>query len=287
MSLMNSKQPEQRFVDLHTHSTASDGTFTPTELIQYAVSKDLAAVAITDHDTVAGIPEGIQAAKKYGIEFVPGIELSTEIKTTSIHIVGLYINHRNQKLLDLCDEINHSREKRAEKIIAKINTLTLGPAITMAEVKSKAHGLIGRPHIAEIMIEKGFVQSIDEAFKKYLARGAPGYVPRFKLTPSEGVSFLKTIGAIPILAHPGILPEKFPLESLIKTLLPKGLAGLEVEYFLHPPERKGYLRSLVEKYDLVESGGSDCHGHLNGGPFLGTVDIPYEILATIKERFGQ
>lgn len=290
--MLNRDQPLKRdqtnsFIDLHAHTTASDGTFSPTELVKYALSQKLVAIAITDHDSVGGIEEGLRAAKAAGLELVPGIEFSTEVGSESIHIVGLFVDHKNEELLRLTKEICGARESRARKIIEKINSLAIGPEITFREVELKARELIGRPHIGEVMIEKGYGKTMDEIFEKYLKRGAPGYVPRFKLTPKEGITLLRRIAAVPILAHPGLFSEEFPLEEFINEHIKYGLAGLEVEYPTHSSEQKIYFKRLTEKYDLVESGGSDCHGHLNNGPVLGSLKIPYTVLQKIKTRFNK
>ena len=275
------------FIDLHLHTNASDGTFTPTELVEHAKAKDIVAIAITDHDTVAGIDEAIEAGKRLNIEVIPGIEFSTEIDHISFHIVGLFVDHHNEKLLQLTSEIRNARANRAKKIIEKVNTLNLGPTITYEEVEAKAHGLIGRPHIATIMIEKGYAKSIDEVFDKFLERGAPCYVSRFKFTPQKAVQFLFEMKAIPILAHPGLSPRDFNFEEFIEELKKFGLAGLEVLYPTHTPEQRRYFRELVIKNDLLQSGGSDCHGYLNGGPYIGKTKLPYRFLQRMKDKFGK
>jgi hypothetical protein len=282
-----SSNRKQRLIDLHLHTTASDGTFSPTKMVQLAKEVGLSAIAITDHDTVAGIPEALAAGEKMDIEVIPGIELSTETQAESVHVVGLFVDYTNKELLKLTAEICDARENRAKKIIEKVNQLEGFPKITFAEVERKAHGLIGKPHIAEIMLEKGYGETIDEIFQNYLRRGGPCYVQRFKLTPSEGIKLLRKIGAIPILAHPGIISGKLDIERFIQKNKRHGLMGLEVQYPAHSDEQKLYFRELINKYDLLESGGSDCHGLLNDGPFIGSVKVPYELLQKMKNRLLQ
>lgn len=277
----------EKTVDLHLHTTASDGTFTPSELVRYSKLIKLSAIAITDHDSVGGIQEGLQAAKKERIELVSGIELSTEIDDFSVHIVGLFVDHTNKKLLQLTEEIQNAREKRAKQIVKKINSLNTGPKISFKEVKDSAEGLIGRPHIAELLIKKGYVKNMEEAFSKYLKRGAPCYVQRFKLTPQKGIKFLNKIGAITILAHPGLLPERIDFEKFIEDLVESGLDGIEVFYPTHSYKQKENLKKIAERKQLLISGGSDCHGLLNNGPFVGSQRIPYSILEKIKEKLNQ
>lgn len=284
MADLNQNQP---FIDLHLHTTASDGTFTPSEVVRFSKRLNLVAIAITDHDSIAGINEAQEAGIREGIEVIPGIEFSTEVKNVSVHIVGLFVNIKSEKLIKLTQDIQNAREKRAKKIIEKINALNKGPKITFKEVYAKANGLIGRPHIAEIMIEKGYASAIDETFENYLKRGAPCYVPRFKITPIECIKFLNDMGAISILAHPGLLPKKLDFECFLKTLVENGLAGIEVFYPTHKYEQKEYFHEIACKYNLLESGGSDCHGLLNNGPFIGSQQIPYSILDKMKKRFNK
>lgn len=281
------EQVIDNFIDLHLHTTASDGTFPPNKVVQIAYKMGLKAIAITDHDTVSGVADALDATRNFNIEVIPGIEFSTEINNESIHIVGLYVDYRNKELVELSHGIFNSREIRAKKIIQKLNELIDGPKISLNEVINLANGIIGRPHIAEVMIEKGIVESINEAFEKYLKRGGPAYIPRFKLTPIEAVSFLNKIGAIPIIAHPGYISDKINLEEFIQELIEAGLAGIEVYYPTHSKVDIHRFQALVKKYNLFESGGSDCHGELNNGPFIGSLEIPYSILENIKKRFSK
>ncbi|HUU79496.1 MAG TPA: PHP domain-containing protein [candidate division Zixibacteria bacterium] len=284
---MTDSNQNQPFIDLHLHTTASDGTFTPSEVVRFSKRLNLEAIAITDHDSIAGINEALEAGKREGIEVIPGIEFSTEVKNVSIHIVGLFVDIKSEKLIKLTQEIQNAREKRAKKIIEKINALNKGPIISFEEVYAKANGLIGRPHIAEVLIEKGFASTIEETFENYLKRGASCYVPRFKITPIECFKLLNEMGAIPILAHPGLLPKKLDFEYFLKTLVENGLVGIEVFYPTHKYEQREYFHEIAGKYNLLESGGSDCHGLLNNGPFIGSQQIPYSILDKMKKSFNK
>ena len=268
---------------MHIHSTASDGTYTPKQVVNYAAKKGLTAVALTDHDTVDGIKEGLRAAKRAGIELVPGVEFSTEISSESFHIVGLYVNHKKKDLIKLTQEIGNSREIRCKKIIAKINAMNVGPEITFEEVNELASGVIGRPHIATVLLRKGYVNSIDDVYIKYLNRGAPGYVPRFKLTPKEAIHVLKKNGATPILAHPCYISNKFNLKDFLIEHQKEGLEGIEVYYPTHSRQQTKLYKKLSEELGLLMSGGSDCHGELNGGPFIGNIKVSYKLLQKIKD----
>ncbi len=284
---MTNSRRDNSFIDLHIHTKASDGTFSPTEMVEYAKSKNVVAVAITDHDTVAGIEEGLIAGKEMGIEVIPGIEFSTEIDDISFHIVGLFVDHKDKTLLELTDQIQNSRHHRAKKIIEKVNALNVGPEITLQEVEEVASGLIGRPHIATVMIEKGYAKKMDEVFDKFLERGGPCYVPRFKLKPQEAVSILTKMNAISILAHPGFIPIGYNFDEFLEDLKKFGLAGIEVIYPTHSPNQRKFFRKLAKKFDLLESGGSDCHGELGGGPYIGRTKITYSYLQKMKDRFGK
>ncbi len=284
---MTNNRKDNSFIDLHLHTKASDGTFSPSEMVEYAKSKNIVAVAITDHDTVAGVEEGLIAGKKMGIEVIPGIEFSTEIDQISFHIVGLFVDHKDKTLLELTKQIQNARKNRAIMIIEKVNALNIGPKITLQEVEALASGLIGRPHIATVMIEKGYAKAMDEVFSKFLERGASCYVPRFKLRPQEAVSIIAKMKAIPILAHPGFIPKGFNFDEFLEDLKKFGLAGIEVIYPSHSIEQRNFFRQLAKKFDLLESGGSDCHGKLGGGPYIGRTKIPYYCLQKMKVRFGK
>lgn len=284
---MTNNRKDNSFIDLHIHTTASDGTFSPSEMVEYAKSKNIVAVAITDHDTIAGIEEGLIAGKELGIEVIPGIEFSTEIDEISFHIVGLFLDYKDKALLELTEQIQNARYNRAKMIIEKVNALNVGPGITLQEVEESANGLIGRPHIASIMIKKGYAKAMDEIFDKFLERGGPCYVPRFKLRPQEAVSIIAKMNALPILAHPGLIPKGFNFDEFLEDLKKFGLAGIEVIYPTHTPDQRKFFRKLAKKFDLLESGGSDCHGERGNGPYIGRTKIPYHRLQKMKDRFGR
>ena len=276
--------PSIDFIDLHVHTNASDGTFSPEKIVQLALELKLKAIAITDHDTVKSISRALEAAKNQPIEVIPGIEISTEYNSESIHILGLYINYNNLELLTLTNEILNAREIRAIKIIEKINELGKGPVINLEEVVEIANGLIGRPHLAQILVKKGYVQNINDAFNYYLKRGAPCYVPRFKLTPREAVKFLVKIKALPILAHPGYISEKIDLENILDELTENGLKGLEIYYPNHTKKQIKHFKKLAKKHNLFQTGGSDFHGDLKDGPLLGSLKIPFKLLKKIRKE---
>jgi len=281
----------ERYIDLHTHSTASDGTMTPSELIEYAMEKNLAAIAITDHDTVEGVQQVIRnhAVNPY-IEVIPGIEISVEYEG-EMHILGYYIDVEHPLLNQTLERLREFRNRRNPKILEKLNQM--GFSITLDEVAAKANGeIIGRPHIAAVMQEKGFVSSINEAFEKYLDVGKPAYVSRQRLTPREGIKLIKDAGGIAVLAHPVYLEKKgVEFEELLKRLIDDGLDGMECYYATYSKMEQDQYLALAAKYNLLVTGGSDFHGRnkpdIDLGTGYGDLKIPYYLLEKIKKGLGR
>jgi predicted metal-dependent phosphoesterase TrpH len=250
------------FVDLHCHSTASDGTSSPTDLIRLAKDQGLSAIALTDHDTIGGVTEAAAAAAAAGIDFLPGIEISAEYPHPgTMHILGYGIDPNSQTLKTLTDTLISGRDNRNPRIIAKLREL--GVAITMEEVELEAGGqVVGRPHIAAILHRKGYVTSIKEAFNKYLAQGAPAYFDKERLTPRQALEMIHQSGGLPVLAHAIQLrtDNDAQLERVVKDLLDLGLAGIEIYHSDHNEEWIAKCEHLAAKYKLLKTGGSDFHG---------------------------
>ena len=278
-------------IDLHTHSTASDGTLSPHDLVREAVGEGLSAVAITDHDTTAGLDEGIRAAAGEKITFVGGVEISAEITPGSLHLVGLYIDHQNSGLQAALNWLVESRSSRNEELVQKL--AFCGVPIALTEVKALARGsVIARPHFAELMVKKGYVQSIAEAFDKYLGRGKAAYVPKRRLDRVKAIDAIRQAGGVPILAHPDqTLLRGDDLEQLVKELKNTGLEGIETRYTGYSKSKTRELNRLSRKYALVESGGSDFHGSIKPeiklGRGLGKLFVPDELLLPIAERAAE
>jgi len=277
-------------IDLHTHSTKSDGTYAPCELVRYAQRKGLNAIAITDHDTAEGIEEAVLTARELGEsapEVIPGVELSTEYKGKDIHIVGLYIDWKNNVFNEKLREFSDARIYRNRKMC---RLLTEGGYEISFEALQEAFPdtVITRAHFAQHLLDRGMISSIDEAFDKLIGDDCPYFVPREKITPHDAVDFLLQFGAVPVLAHP--LQYKMTdaeLCELVSSLCELGLAGIEVYYSTHKPADTAYLSRLADRFGLLYSGGSDFHGsrkkNLDLGTGYGHLYVPETILPAIKE----
>lgn len=275
-------------VDLHTHSNKSDGSFSPAELVDYAVEKALSAIALTDHDTVDGIEEALRAAEGKGIEVIPGIEFSSEYEGQDIHIVGLYIDHRSDYFRNRLVHFVNGRKLRNEEMCRRLTAM--GMPIDYEELVKKYPGsVITRGHMARYLLEQGYTKSIKEAFDRYIGDGKPCFVPRKKISPMRAVEIILKAGGFPILAHPLLYHMgRERLEELVIRLKEVGLQGLEAVYSTHTPSDERRMRELALKYDLCISGGSDFHGAAKPGLDLavgyGRLFIPEEILDNIKSR---
>ena len=268
---------DNRIVDLHVHSTESDGTFTPTEVIAEAKKAGLSAIALTDHDTATGIRKAMGAAKEAGIELIPGIELSTAYtfpgkkQEKEIHIVGLYINPDDPELLKMTAEFRECRDKRNEKMIAALQEE--GFPITMeALLAANPDSVITRANIARFLYEHGWIKSVTEAFDKYIGDGCRCYVGRFKVSPMEAVSLIKKTGGIAILAHPLLYHLGVEqLQLLIDDLKAVGLDGIEAIYSTYTTGEEQLVKRIAKENDLLISGGSDFHGANKPYIHLGTL----------------
>ncbi len=278
-----------KYIDLHIHTIASDGSYPPTQIIEMANKNKLSAIAITDHDTIAGLEEGEEAAKKCGLEFVRGCELSTRYNEHSIHIVGLFIPSNLQDFpeftLALLD-FQARRNRRNQLMVDKLNSY--GITISITELTEIAGGqIIARPHFARLLVSKKIVSSEQEAFEKFLKKDKIAYVPRESITANQAVSLFAKIGAVPVLAHPMLSPmEKSTLEAMIIDLKNDGLKAIEVYHSSHSKYDEKIILELVKKHDLLISGGSDFHGMLKPTVKLGTgkggLRIPYECYEKLK-----
>lgn len=274
------------FIDLHTHSTRSDGTLTPTELVRYAAQKGLSAIALTDHDTIDGIDEALAAAQNLPVEVIPGIEYSTEYHGRDIHIVGLFIDYKSPVFQTYLTNFMLSRTDRNHKLCA--NLQNAGISITYDALLARfPNSVITRAHYAAYLLENNYVKSRKEAFERYLGDHTPYFVHREKITPQEVISVTRQAGGIPILAHPTLYKlGKQQLDILVASLKEQGLMGIECLYSTYTPQDERNIKALAQKYDLLPSGGSDFHGEAKPGLDLGTgygkLYIPGSVLDALK-----
>lgn len=261
-------------VDLHIHTTASDGKFTPTEIVRKAREAGLTYIAICDHDSIEGVAPAQEAASKNpGITVIGGVEVNTDIPAGELHLLGYFYDRNNIELKQTLVKLRESRIERAQKMINKLHKM--GIKIDFVRVKELAgNGSIGRPHIAQAMLEKGYINSFREAFMNYINRGGPAYVERDKVTPAEAIQLILRSGGLPVLAHP-LTFDNF--EAIIAELKPAGLVGMEVYYNNYSSEQIKNLLRIAVKFSLIPTGGSDYHGldSMNEAP-LGTVEVPLE-----------
>ena len=283
-------------IDLHVHSYVSDGTLSPAEVVIHAKENGLSAIALTDHDTIEGLEEAILAGEHYQMEVIPGIELSAEFTTDNLHILGYCINYKNRDFRKKLEPIQNSRQIRNEQMVLELNKL--GFSITMDDLLNTDPttkdnvNIITRAHFAKVLYQKGYVQSLKEAFELYLTPGKPGYVKRKISTPKECIDLIHSAGGIAILAHPTLygLSLGKKLEKLVSELVSYNLDGIEAIYSLHTPDEQSYFISLARNYNLLISGGSDFHGSNKPGLEIatgyGNLKVPYSILQQIKNKAG-
>lgn len=265
--------------DLHLHSTASDGRLSPQELVRLAAQKGLEVMALTDHDSVEGIVPALEAARAFPpLRVIPGVEIGTDIPHGEVHILGYFVDYTSPQLQETLSRLRNARQERALKMIAKLRNL--GIRLEWERVQELAGGgSVGRPHIAQAMLEKGYIPSLREAFIKYIGREGPAYAERMKLTPEEAVEVIKGAGGLAVLAHP---LDMEPLEAIIASLKRVGLVGLEVYYNGYPPEAMSDMESLARRHGLILTGGSDFHGLDSATETpLGGVDIPEEAVKSL------
>lgn len=266
----------ERKVDLHAHTNHSDGVLTPHELVEKAVEIGLTALGITDHDTVSAIPIAQTYAVKYGLEIVPGVELSTEDNGREVHMLGYLIDIHSRELNERMAFFRDVRKARAYKIVEKL--AQLGVHIDINRVLEIAgDAAVGRPHIARALVEAGYVRDIKEAFDRYIADDGPAYVPKAKMTPLEAMELIKRAGGIPVIAHPGLLGDP----DYVRFLARHGLVGVEVWHSEHSPEDMAFYEALADELGLLKTGGSDFHGKGHRTQ-LGVPEVSYEVLEQLK-----
>lgn len=251
--------------DLHTHTNNSDGIYSPNKLIDLAVKRGLFGIAITDHDNIDGLEEAIDYAFKYNnFKIIPGIEFSTVHSGHEVHILGYFIDYKNETLIELTRDIKKSRIERGSKIVTKINEL--GMELNIDEVKEfSGENFMGRPHIARALIKRGYVENISEAFTKLIGIDAPAYVDRYKIEIGEVISLIKEIGGISVIAHPGLIKDK----KIIDYCIEKGINGIECIYPKHSKDQFDCFFDKANHNELIVTAGSDFHGDRSKNVLLG------------------
>ncbi len=261
-------------IDLHIHSTASDGKLSPADIVRSSAERGLTVIALADHDTVNGIAPALAAAQAFPqLKVIPGVEISTVVPNGEVHVLGYFVDYTDHKLKATLERMRHSRRERAYGMVTKLGKL--GIHIEWQRVQEIAgSGSIGRPHIAQAMLEKGYIASVKEAFTNYISRDGPAYVKRGKMTPQEAVELLLRTNGLPVLAHPLTINDP---ETMVTELKAAGLVGIEAYYGGYTAEEVSKLLSLADRYNLIATGGSDYHGLDNSTEtMIGGVDVPIE-----------
>jgi predicted metal-dependent phosphoesterase TrpH len=274
--------------DLHMHTTFSDGTSTPAELVARAKQNGVRCIALTDHDTLAGLDDCFAEGAKQGVEIIAGTELSIDYRDKTTHLLGYFPGQKVPSLEQKLSDLRGGRDNRNEKICDKLQAL--GFEITLREVEEIATESVGRPHIAQILMKKGYVSSVKEAFDKYLEKGRPAYVGRDRLIAKDALDAIREAGGVAVLAHPYLVGPVEEIDSVLDELVPLGLGGLECIYSEHSAEQTERFRAAAQKRGLLVTGGSDFHGtvkpHLDLGVGRGNLFIPYEVAVTLRKKLG-
>jgi predicted metal-dependent phosphoesterase TrpH len=279
----------QRLIDLHSHTTHSDGSATPRELLTQARAAGASAIAITDHDTVTGLKEGRAAAAELGIELIDGIEISAEYSPGTMHILGYFINADSANLNAALVGLREARERRNPQIAERLQSL--GLAIAYEEVERLAgNEVVGRPHFARLLVERGHATSIQDAFDRFLGKGAAAYVEKARLSPADSIALIHEAGGVAVLAHPYQLKQASleEAERLIVELVALGLDGVEAVYSRHSQEERAAYASMAQRHGLLVTGGSDYHGTYKPDIAIvrgkGDLAVPYELLDELRRR---
>jgi predicted metal-dependent phosphoesterase TrpH len=268
-------------IDLHIHSTASDGVFTPSEVVLLALEQGLAAIALTDHDTLSGVAEAQQAAIGTGLEVITGVEVNSEGGWGDLHFLGYYVDPENDRLQEQLQAMQNARVERARKMLDRLRDM--GMTLEWEKVRALAGGdSIGRPHIGRALKERHYVETVQEAFERFIGRDGPAYVPRLRLTPPEVIQAITGAGGVPVIAHP--VHSGTTAVNRIPEFVEYGLRGVEVYYPHHSPQDIEMLLGLCQGYGLLATGGSDFHGQgVMGGIKLGSVHLPFECFERLRE----
>ena len=268
------------YIDLHTHSTASDGIYSPTELLHRAKDIGLRVVALTDHDSTDGLLEAAQVASRLDIELIPGIEINTDVAGGEVHVLGYFPEYERPAFQAVLKVLRDARERRGQRMVELLNEQ--GIAVSWERVREIAQGSVGRPHVAKALLEAGYVKTIGEAFDTYIGKGCYAYVPRYRLTPVDAVHLIVSANGLPVIAHPVELPGLAELRNWLPELCEAGMAGLETYYGPYTTEEEQALRALADEFHLIPTGGTDFHGPGIHPTPLGGRHVPPEAVERLK-----
>ena len=261
-------------IELHCHSTASDGLYPPAQVVTLAAARGVRVLALTDHDTTAGVTAAMAAAVAHGMALIPGVELSCAASSGEIHLLGYFVAVGDAAFEERLARFRGGRDRRGEAMVEKLNAI--GVPVRWERVKEIAgDAAITRPHVARAMIEIGAVTSIDDAFARYLGRGRPAYVPRMQLAPADAVRLVRAAGGVPVLAHPRSVTD---LDATLAEMIPAGLLGIEAYYGAYTPEERAALARIAASHNLITTAGSDFHGDVHGGAVIGGTPGPPDVL---------
>jgi len=270
------------FADLHLHTNFSDGTYTPEELASFGRQHGLAAMSLTDHDTIEGCARMATACQTIGIEFISGSELTAELNGNELHLLGYFIDVQNPKLLTEMSRFQGVRQNRIREMVARLNRLNI--PLRAEAVFALANCLSpGRPHVARALVQAGFCKNLDEAFDRFLKKHKSAWVPKFKMSAPDAIALIHQAGGVAVMAHPGLNRT----DAIIPDLVAAGLDGLECFHSKHSTAAAEHYLMLADKHRLLVTGGSDCHGMNKGKPLIGSVKIPYHHVTLLKERAAQ
>jgi 3',5'-nucleoside bisphosphate phosphatase len=267
------------FADLHLHTAFSDGTYSPEELAGHGERHGFSCLALTDHDTVEGCARMAAACAEAGIEFLPASELTCEFKGTELHMIGYCIDTEHPRLLQEMNRFQEVRQGRIREMVERLNKmnvpLSLDAVLAIANCKSP-----GRPHVARALIQANFVKNLDEAFERFLKKGRPAWVPKFKISADDAINLIHEAGGLAVIAHPGLVHQ----DALIPPLVEAGMDGIECYHTKHPTTTVEHYLEIAEEHELLVTGGSDCHGMNKGQPLIGNIKLPYQHVEQLKER---
>lgn len=269
---------QKKWIDLHIHTTASDGLFTPKEAVGIAKECGLCAISITDHDSIHGFAEAKEKAGELGIELIPGVELSVAYKGEDFHLLGYLIDYENPEFLKKINSFREERSIRGEKMVEKLNELGLDLRIETVRAIA-GNSSMGRPHLADALVKEEFVHTYDEAFARYLGYHAPAYVPKKYLTPKEAIDLIHLVRGVAVFGHPGTSRSQQAIYDFVEM----GLDGIEAYHSQHDRNMTTHYINLAKKLGLIYSGGSDCHGRRKGKILIGSVKVPYRCLEMLKK----